>query len=35
VSVPGKYAKAESSGFSADVQANSNPPFDFDMKPEK
>lgn len=35
IAVPGKYAKAESSGFSADVQANTNPPFDFDMKPER
>lgn len=31
--VPDKYAKAESSGLSADVKAGNNPPFDFDLKP--
>ncbi len=31
--VPDKYAKAESSGLSAEVKAGDNPPFDFDLKP--
>lgn len=31
--IPDKYAKAESSGLSADVKAGDNPPFDFDLKP--
>lgn len=31
--IPDKYAKAESSGLSADVKAGDNPPFDFHLKP--
>lgn len=31
--VPAKYAKADSSGLSAEVKAGDNPPFDFDLKP--
>lgn len=33
--IPNKYGKIESSGLSADVQAGSNPAFDFDLKADK
>ncbi len=33
VAIPDKYAKAETSGLTADVKAGDNPVFDFDLKP--
>lgn len=31
--IPEKYLKADTSGLTADVKADDNPPFDFDLKP--
>jgi hypothetical protein len=33
VAIPDKYAKADTSGLTADVKAGDNPVFDFDLKP--